>query len=511
MIEMESFKVYLPSNVSTEHFPNNTTSNYRTHFTHPIKLEGQWEVGAEAMFYAPITRDKYETASIQFEIFTTEWAYWNDVAEYKFRVSDKRKWLGYDDHRPTKMEFKKTEIDEVIKCLNDVNRTLLTEESFAKNGNFFTFFRTESGKVAYSCKIPDMVLNITPKMAAYLGFRSYHPTFAVGNDTRTAPSLPKVKDKTALKPSNYDIAVFSQSFVKREERIVLKASGEKFENIKEDLMKVWNERVSKIYDSALAFSESGKLIVHNKELRGALLFSKEFGHRFGHQMPLCIRTSQWALSAADLQSQHQYETWFVDVYKDELGIFPHGVRDVVKHELKPRQFQSNSKLVEHLNQVSHREVAYVMRSKDPPNGFKVHFEIERDYCFLRVEPWVQVTLSENLAKMLGFTNSTTFRNTSALAPFSLTSIELQQQRLLIITDFTEHIAIGNKRACILQDFIHTKNEEGIKEKRFYPVNYVPVSKSYLDSVWIQLTDSNFKPVKIHDSHSVLILHFRKVF
>ena len=49
---MDSFKVYLPSNTSSDVFPNNTASDYTTRFDTPLELKGQWEVGLESVFYS---------------------------------------------------------------------------------------------------------------------------------------------------------------------------------------------------------------------------------------------------------------------------------------------------------------------------------------------------------------------------------------------------------------------------------------------------------------------------
>ena len=49
---MDTFRVYLPSNASTNLYPDNTSSNYTTSFYQPLQLQGSWEVGVESVFYA---------------------------------------------------------------------------------------------------------------------------------------------------------------------------------------------------------------------------------------------------------------------------------------------------------------------------------------------------------------------------------------------------------------------------------------------------------------------------
>src|SRR5687767_10937588 len=45
MNEDDNFYVVLPSNASTDIFPNNTQSHFRVRLRHPLQLYGSWEVG----------------------------------------------------------------------------------------------------------------------------------------------------------------------------------------------------------------------------------------------------------------------------------------------------------------------------------------------------------------------------------------------------------------------------------------------------------------------------------
>ena len=67
---MDSFKVYLPSNVSNHLYPENSPCNYRTRFGQPIDLDGHWEVGLESILYSTNINDESEKAQIDFEVKT---------------------------------------------------------------------------------------------------------------------------------------------------------------------------------------------------------------------------------------------------------------------------------------------------------------------------------------------------------------------------------------------------------------------------------------------------------
>lgn len=45
----EEFYIVLPSNSSSEYFPNNTTSNFKTHLPRPLSLPGRWSVSLTDM------------------------------------------------------------------------------------------------------------------------------------------------------------------------------------------------------------------------------------------------------------------------------------------------------------------------------------------------------------------------------------------------------------------------------------------------------------------------------
>jgi len=81
-----------------------------------------------------------------------------------------------------------------------------------------------------------------------------------------------------------------------------------------------------------------------------------------------------------------------------------------------------------------------------------------------------------------------------------------EDRLFILCDCIQDMSVGGKRLKIFQDFLHRHQAQ--TERHFYPINYIPVSKNYIDIIHIQMLDSNFEPVVIRDSHTIVVLHFR---
>ena len=72
--------------------------------------------------------------------------------------------------------------------------------------------------------------------------------------------------------------------------------------------------------------------------------------------------------------------------------------------------------------------------------------------------------------------------------------------------------VGKERLPILQDFLHRPmdNVGDIVEKRFNPISYIPLQRSRLDFIHLQLVDEKYRPVKIKDSKTLVTLYFQKI-
>ena len=66
---MDEFRVYLPSNSSTNLFPLNTSSNYTVSFNQPIILNVELEVGVESIFYKSQIKSTAENGSIDLSAY----------------------------------------------------------------------------------------------------------------------------------------------------------------------------------------------------------------------------------------------------------------------------------------------------------------------------------------------------------------------------------------------------------------------------------------------------------
>ena len=122
---MDSFKVYLPSNASPDHFPKNTASDYRTKLNRPIELNGDWEVGIESLFYSSRVFRQEEKALLEFDVYTERTVFTNDIKPYCFKVNKNNTWKGLHTNYPDKVETNANNIEQVIYYLNSINTKIL--------------------------------------------------------------------------------------------------------------------------------------------------------------------------------------------------------------------------------------------------------------------------------------------------------------------------------------------------------------------------------------------------
>ena len=158
---MQSFKVYLPSNACQLIYPNNKPSDYKTRLDHSMRLEGEWEVGVESIFYSRID-DKHKQAQVQCNVKALKEAYRTiqDKAN-KFAFKSVLKWKRNLEILPIVFEKDPTNIEFVISTLNLMNHLLVTSKNFpAFSFTTHSFYTSSSLKKFY--------IFMTPRLAGVL-------------------------------------------------------------------------------------------------------------------------------------------------------------------------------------------------------------------------------------------------------------------------------------------------------------------------------------------------------
>ncbi len=268
---MDSFKLYLPSNVSPEYFPNNTASDYDTHLQDPIRLEGAWEVGAESISYASIIGNREEKATVTMNVKKKVSKFVNDVYKPSFVVNEDNTWKGFQKIRvpiPTETLSK----EQLMKSVNACNALILKD----KNEKVFDFYLEHNPSQPHPnaiCEIyhDDFTLFISSNTAKMLGYHNVQTFWGKG----TYPSYQLMESMQHLHPrkfSHFHISYINTNIVKFEKRIIIKAKGELYNQA--TFLKNWND-VFKPYQLSAEWNNSPapKLILHNYTTKYAFILS----------------------------------------------------------------------------------------------------------------------------------------------------------------------------------------------------------------------------------------------
>ena len=161
---MDSFKLYLPSNSSSHHYPSNKASDFKTILNNPIRLKGSWEVGVESLYYNNDIGDINEDATISVYATYPKEVFVNEIYPYRFKVLSDNKW-SYDPIVPDTIPKNPTSFEEVLTALNSINEKLLVNKK-----KVFNIFTTEPNRSCFQILTHDIGIKMTAKMSTALGF-----------------------------------------------------------------------------------------------------------------------------------------------------------------------------------------------------------------------------------------------------------------------------------------------------------------------------------------------------
>lgn len=168
---MDSFKVYLPSNASTQLYPSNSPSDYRTRLDQPINVDGDWEVGIESVFYSPNFQNEGEKARIDFVNVVTSITV-NSIYPYELITGSISRGIGAVMPKHA-FESNGENLWSVLKTINSINDLILNPSKKKTFGEVFDFHLVTTDKVrhiVYTSYDRGFTLEITPKLASYMGF-----------------------------------------------------------------------------------------------------------------------------------------------------------------------------------------------------------------------------------------------------------------------------------------------------------------------------------------------------
>ena len=139
----------------------------------------------------------------------------------------------------------------------------------------------------------------------------------------------------------------------------------------------------------------------------------------------------------------------------------------------------------------------------------VRLSLSDNFVKLELPKHAKLTLSSNLANMLGF-DQLTFQGATHLGSILPATLDKREQEIFIYLDIVDLMHFGNEKRQMIQHFVHNNDAAfGIVERFFDPIIYQPVTKNMIESLTIQFITAQQQLLSIKDSKSIVTLHFRK--
>lgn len=500
---MDSFKLYLPSNASTDIYPNNTPSNYQTHLTDPIQLQDEWEAGLESIFYSVKIGDEKENVNVNLRAKSQRKVYVTTKYPFPYKVGEDGKIpSNFTNLYPEKIVSDPSNKDAIIDVLNSINKQILTTE---EKGKVFSF--TLRGKnVVFTGATHGVVISISVKMSRYLGFGWRH---VFGGRT------PIIAKKASVIPESFTRDDFHFKFVDTNvlhkiSRVVLKEPGNIFPKSVALLKFAWETKVAKLYKAELKFSKSGKAIIINKNRHTYVRISSDLSNALDMAEVSFGIAEEWAITAFDKLQTYEKDFWYIDIYSTDIDSFIQEEYHDISYVFTPRRYDKVQHVLPTINQMTLTKLKDTLTSLYNESHHKCELSLFKNHTKLNVGKWITLTITPNLSFLLGF-DQEKFGVGSYLSKRLPATLELREQHLFILSDIIQSTSYGDEKVDVLQEFVHEGSSENqrIIEKRFHPISYNPVKSSYIENIKIQIVNEIFKPIYIHDSKTIVILHMRK--
>ena len=498
--------MYLPSNVSPDLFPQNTSTDYRTHFDKAIHLDGQWEVGVESISYSSHISDEKEVARLNLTVKSKQVATVNSLYDFEFITSNQGTWKGFNGIIPNEFEAKPSEIQSILNTLNAMNRQMLNSQKLTTNGPIFEFYLNKDKYVAYRGIEMGFALQLSIYLAQILGFA--YRSVLNGKKTITAVRKPK-KGNRDLTKEDYLLRYMSEANQTMKKRITLKASGEISDGKVETFLALWKKHVTPVTDTRPELKKR-KLILHNYRKDVGLTFSEDFAQTFGMLTPFFCKGTQWATYSMLLKPGHKTEEWYIDVYDTTLSMTHFYEYQDLALYLNPWQHKSLETVLDELNSRTKNLLQHDL--KGVYNEKKHHFQLsleQNDHVKLIMGSSIGLCyFSPNLAFLLGFP-SEAIESREMLGMREVDSLKSSSRQLHLISNVIRPTSYGKHQRQILCDFLHEGNGLPIVEKRFNPISYHPVAQNDIYMIHLKLTDDNYNPIFMPDFTSIVTLYFRR--
>ena len=496
---MDSFKIYLPSNASSDRFPNNTSSNFHTELSRPIDLQGKWEVGLESINYSSKLGSKKEKGRLDINVKEERKSFTYEELPFRFRLSKDNTWSGYKGVQVKAP--KEVTLSNVLTSLNSANDLILEDGQKLFALSIFGSF------IHLNIFLSNVYIRFSHKINALLGNNQQYSNSITWGIKRANLNILK-----SLTASDYSVHYFCPIILEQENVLNLDLYFDEETDLTKILTSFWEKKVLPLCGIKMEISKSDKVVLHHDGRNKGLLFSDDFQHLISQYGHLFYQDSRWGWSKlSKYQNKTDWiPTYWVAIYSDKMNIDVKSYEHNIQLSITPNIFDSVDNIVTRLN----RDVNTMIKQKTGDNyhegNHRFLFSQFNNRIKLATGRLIHVTFDDNLCYILGFKENS-FKEGVHEAIKMPYILQEREQLFYVEADFVQSIPFGTQKIPILREFIHdVTDDSNIIEKRFQPVSYIPVSKSYIPQMHISIVDQRGKPIVMENVKTVLTLHFQRV-
>ena len=494
---MNSFKVYLPSNASSDRFPNNSSSDFRTELRHPIHLTGKWEVGLESIFYSSKLGSMKEKGSLDLNVKSHKKSFAYEDLPLHFHLTKDNTWPGYKgvQIKPPK----EPTFANVLAALNTANDLIVD------GGQKLFEFSMQDTKLRFDIFLPNTHLRFSHKVNALLGNRRHQYSSSTEWESKRA----KLKILKTLTPSDYYIQYFCPDILEEESIQYLDIHDKQVKDLPNILNSFWRRKVLPLCGIKMEITKSNKVVLHHDGRNKGLLFSEELQDLISHKGHLYFQDSRWGWGKLTNRRVKPMGNYWVAIYSNKMKLVVKNQHHDIQLSMTPHMFDRTDDIIDRLNHLVN--AAIKEKTGDTYHERNHHFLFSQfnNRVKLTTGRWLHTKFDDNLCYILGFKENS-FKegvHEGTKMPYTL---QEREQLFYVEADFVQSVPFGVQQLPILREFIHDVTDDtNIIEKRFQPVSYIPVSKSHIGEMHIGIVDQRGKPIVMKNVKTVLTLHFRQ--
>ena len=504
---MDSFKVYLPSNACQFTYPDNKPSDYRTHLDDAIRLDGDWEVGVESIFYSANVDKTSDSTSVQCSVTAKEYVLSTAECFYdthkKLQLHKKIDWKRALKLQPLQFfERKPHAVQNVIKTLNDMSKQLVSEASEPA-------FKFDQYAFSMNAALKNCYILLTPRLLEVLGY---------DDDTilsRRGARLERFRQITPgfLKREDYEMLIVNTDRKYKQYRIMIKPFGVDFAGGEEAFLALWKRTVGKINDKLVASFKEKKLVIDIKDPKQCIVLSRHLSRDVGLKMAIFDRGNKEGKYAANLEKGQTMKIWHIDVFKFEVEPMYKDVHHQFVLDFYPWKYASVRQAMDGMNEQVKNEATKKLQSLYYVNDHKFQLTLSPSgYSKLYLASNISVKFNESLNHFFGLSKKSakTELGTEFDSMRQISNIIKHEEQLFLLSNIVKTTAYGQRHLPILQSFLHKRKNVPVMTRRFQPIIYLPVLYRNINTIEIQLTNADYEPINIDDTTTIVCLYFRKV-